>query len=328
MIHSRLEKLNVLAVALTLSGLSLSTLAQAQSPRTESSWQELVDEPSRADLFKENAIPAGLKEYGKAEGATLAIPPIFVFVTDATTDKIENKPRENCIFGIDVDHYGPKSLRFDLLKLQGVSFVYAKATQGTNFKVGNFQIYWEALAKLDPEDAVRRGAYHFLSSLSPGGAQADAFVDYVNLHGGFKPNDLPPAVDLEWDKTKTTRDLWASGHHSADDIIANTLACLRQIKQRTGRTPVLYTATSFLEEHDLLAKYNQLSEFPLWIADYNNKRRLAEKPSLPSSSTRATLWQFTDSARFLQDIGQNADASIFYGTPAEFETVFGQPKSL
>jgi hypothetical protein len=37
---------------------------------------------------------------------------------------------------------------------------------------------------------------------------------------------LPPTVDLEWDATKTVKDQWVG--HSADDIVASALNCLKQ----------------------------------------------------------------------------------------------------
>jgi hypothetical protein len=36
--------------------------------RTESSWKELFNEPSRAELFKERTIPAGLESEAVMEG--------------------------------------------------------------------------------------------------------------------------------------------------------------------------------------------------------------------------------------------------------------------
>ncbi len=309
-----------------LVGLSCSAFTQTQATdRTETSWRELVDEPSRAELFKKRVIPPSLANEKATLGTSLAIPPDFVFPTDARVDRMVNETRRDSIFGIDVSHYDPKSFHFDLLKLQGVSFVYVKATQGTNFKDGNFRTYWPALASLPPEDAISRGAYHFLSSGSPGRDQADAFVDYVNLHGGFKSNDLPPAVDLEWDvTTENGPDHWRG--HSADDIIANTLACLRRIKERTNRTPVLYTATSWLKSRGLItiSRFSELQAFPVWIADYDNTRKLSEKPSLPPK-TRQVIWQFTSKAKFLPSIGTKVDASIFYGTPEQFKTAFQLP---
>jgi lysozyme len=163
------------------------------------------------------AVAADAKASGE-DVTNLALPPTFQFplnalkniVKDDAGNIVKSEDRKNSIFGLDVSHYTSPSLLLDALKDQDVTFIYVKATQGTSFKDDNFSDFWTRLAGGDSggRDGVRRkgvpaeariarGAFHFLSSSSPGLAQANAFVDYVNLHGGFKPDDLPPTLDLE-----------------------------------------------------------------------------------------------------------------------------------
>src|SRR5258708_3590446 len=237
--------------------------AKADEPpaRDESSWTSLVDEPSRGDLFQTEILPAAIAEADAAakaegrEGVSLGIVPTFAFPADVGWDRTENKARAGAIFGIDVSHYTDPALRLELLRDQDVKFIYLKATQGTGWKDDNFRDFWPRLVgvastgrdgvKRDgvpAESRIPRGAFHFLSSTSPGLAQADSFVDYVTLHGGFKDDDLPPVVDLEWDVTRTVKDQWVG--KGADAIVKNGLDCLGRIKERTHRTPILYTARS------------------------------------------------------------------------------------
>jgi lysozyme len=69
---------------------------------------------------------------------------------------------------------------------------------------------------LPATERIPRGAYHFLSAdkSMTGTAQADRFLAYVSLHGGFKDGDLRPALDLEWDRAcPSCADSWTDRGH-------------------------------------------------------------------------------------------------------------------
>jgi lysozyme len=303
---------------------ALGDTAQAQDPQppmAEAEWQPLTDDRSRAQLFEREVIPFGLREQQDDSVVTLAIPPVFYFPDDVKTDRIENKPRQNVIFGIDISHHLSNDIDFSLLKLQRVGFVYCKATQGVRFKDEKFERFWKSLGKLSNTDSLPRGAYHFLSSDSPGKDQADRYLDYVRLQGDFQPGDLPPVLDLEWDVTKTNPDRWRG--LGKQYILDQTLGCLERIKQRSGKTPIVYTAKAWFSSETIpLSEFSKLAPYPLWIADYNNKRKLSEKPDVPGGA-RPLLWQFTDRSRMTTGFDGGLDASVFYGTSDEFRKAFG-----
>lgn len=146
-------------------------------------------------------------------------------------------------------------------------------------------------------------------------------MNYVNLHGGWQDADLSPIVDLEWDRTSESPDLWRD--RGSDYILGIVLPLLRRIEERTGRKPVIYTAKSWFDQHTIpLSKASALLAYPIWIADYNPQRKLKEQPAvLPNANN--ILWQFTD--RGLIAIGHRGavDASVFYGTEGEFLQAFG-----
>jgi lysozyme len=352
----RFSNLAIAALALSGFGLCLALGARADSAptRDENSWTSLTDEPSRESLFQDEVIPAAIVEAAaaakeKGEAVTnLALPATFQYplnslkniVKDDAGNIVKNEDRKNSIFGIDVSHYTAPSLLIEALKDQNVKFIYVKATQGTGFKDDNFAGFWARLAGDDGvgRDGVRRkgvpanariprGAYHFLSSSSPGFDQANAFVDYVSLHGGFLPGDLPPTLDLEWDATKTVKDQWVG--HPTDEIVANVLACLKQIEARTHRKPVLYTARSWWSNQTIpLSRIGEFSAYPIWIADYSPRDKELEKPAdLPK--TVRVLWQFTDRS-LLPKLGvttNGLDASIYYGDDKSFAKDFGLPEA-
>jgi lysozyme len=348
---------NIAGVGVVVFGFGLffpsAARADEAPPRDDSSYSSLVDEPSRGELFQQEVIPAAIAEVAAEAKSTgedvtnLALPPTFSFPHNALIDMItddaghaKEEDRKNSIFGIDVSHFTPPTLLLDALKDQQVKFIYVKATQGTSFKDDNFADFWTRLAGGDsvgrdhvrrkgvPADArIPRGAYHFLSSSSSGTgvAQANAFVDYVNLHGGFKPDDLPPTLDLEWDATRTVKDQWVG--HDADEIVAKVLDCLKQIEKRTNRKPVLYTARAWFSGQTIpLSRIGEFSAYPIWIADYNPRDKQLEKPrDLPK--TVRVLWQFTDRSLFpkLGITQSGLDASIYYGDESTFAKDFGLP---
>ena len=349
---------NIVGTGVVLFGFGLFSPSAARAdetpPRDESSYSSLVDEPSRDELFQQEVIPAAMAEVAAEAKATgedvtnLALPPTFSFPHNALINIVtddaghsKDEDRKNSIFGIDVSHYTAPSLLLDALKDQQVKFIYVKATQGASFKDDNFADFWSRLAGGNsvgrdhvrrngvPADArIPRGAYHFLSSSSAatGIAQANAFVDYVNLHGGFKPDDLPPTLDLEWDATRTVKDQWVG--HDADEIVAKVLDCLKQIEKRTNRKPVLYTARGWWTDQTVpLSRIGEFSAYHIWLADYNPRDKQLEKPrDLPK--TVRVLWQFTDRS-LLPKLGiakGGLDASIYYGDDATFAKDFGLPE--
>ncbi|ENN83810.1 Glycoside hydrolase (plasmid) [Rhizobium freirei PRF 81] len=324
--RSRL-KLALLVVSAFTAIVPLHSLL-AEESRTESSWTDLPDDQSedasRATLFEKYEVPAYNPNAPETKNETLAIPTDFAFPRDAREDRLKgSKPRVDSIFGIDISHYTSPDLDMTLLKQKEVKFIYIKATQGVSSKDKLFKKFWADAGNLPASIAIPRGAYHFLSSASDasGKAQANAFVDYLNLHGGLKAGDLPPVVDLEWDVAKGNPDRWVG--HSADEIVAKTLECLKQIEARTGRRPIIYTAKAWFSSNTVpLSRVGEFKDYPIWIADYNPKRKFDETPAVLPGSTTA-IWQFTDRAKISGISTAGFDSSIFYGTNAKFRQTFG-----
>lgn len=291
--------------------------AAAQEVPGEESWKSLTDEPSRADLF---ALIKATKDADELyvppldEQETFGLPASnFQFPRDAINDNTVNPPvPRKAIFGIDVNHYTTNRMDLQKLALENVTFVYAKATQGVSFKDDTFDYYWRGLERLHSNQKIYRGAYHFLSSNSDPKAQADRFVDYVNLHGGFNADDLPPCVDLEWDVVRGgSKDGWAS--HDGDEIIRWVLTWTKEVEARTGRKPIVYTAKSWWKERiGSEAKFAALSGYGLWIADYSRHSLGTEKPTTPND-TPWILWQFAATASLKVGHSGFLDANQYAG---------------
>lgn len=231
------------------------------------------------------------------------------------------------MFGIDISHHVDPKVPFQTLMSSKVSFVYAKATQGTRFKDGKFGSFWKTLGDLPQENKIHRGAYHFLTADHDPEAQAATFLKFIASHGGLQNTDMPPVLDLEWEiYNQGAEDKWKS--LTPDQIVPKALVWLKLIKEETGRTPLLYTSYVWWRERGIPdSKLDELigDNYGIWIADYSLSGRAVEVPKVPSGKPWA-LWQFTDKAQLPSPYRQGLDATIFKGTEDRFYELFGVKK--
>jgi lysozyme len=278
---------------------------------------ELVDDVPREALF-ELALPAEAET--RREMAPFALKKEFWFPHDAVVDDSTGKDRTDALFGIDISHYQKKDLDFSTLAQQNVRFVYVKASQGRSYD-GLFAYNWTALSQTDN---VARGAYHFLSA-DPnidGRAQADTFLNVVSKTAGLKAGDMPPAADLEWDVPpggKAKDDRWLQ--RQPDDIVQTVLDYLNRVKEKTGRTPLLYTNLTWWRGAKIpVSEFKRLAGFKVWVFDYRKPNLTAELPEIPKGFDY-TIWQFTNQSHLNRGYPRNLDASKFDGDEAGFRKV-------
>jgi lysozyme len=287
-------------------------------------WRDTEDY-SRGTLFQDYIVKNSPEPSEEVKSKRLDGP--FVFPVNAENDG--GRKRENAIFGIDVSHWSSadpkckkpinasKEIDFTTLAGQSIRFVYVKATQDVNYRDCRFVEYWNSLGKLTSEAAPRRGAFHFLTATNPGLEQGKSYVRFRKETGGFDKNELPPVLDLEWDKTEKNRDRWVGT--SPDMIIDNALAWLNHVAQESKKQPIVYTSNTWLKEHKFTpAQLSRLKPYSIWIADYSQTRRAIEQPSQPAGFSW-TLWQFTDGSRLSIGPRTGLDATIFKGTESEFK---------
>ncbi len=77
-----------------------------------------------------------------------------------------------------------------------------------------------------------RGAYHYLRIDQNAIAQADAFLNLIDLAGGWGPGDLWPMVDVEGAENPNNA--------SAQQIVDSVSAYTARIRSRTGRSTMGY----------------------------------------------------------------------------------------
>jgi lysozyme len=132
-------------------------------------------------------------------------------------------------------------------------------------------------------------------------------------------------MDLEWDRAcKTCDDRWVTNHRSAEEIIATSRDFLVRIKERTGRTPLLYTNKSFLVDHGIttgpqIARLTQ--GVKVWIFDLSESDRKLELPD-PQKNLQHSLWQFSWGAKLNEGYTGDLDVDYFKGSAEDFKAAF------
>lgn len=112
-----------------------------------------------------------------------------------------------------------------------------KATQGVTYSPSWFTINWPRVRAAGGSrygSSWFRGCYHFATPTATGAAQADYLLSAVARAGGWGDGDMPPAWDLE-----------GSAWSSAQQVVDISSSFCERIKQRIGKTPVLYTGSTW-----------------------------------------------------------------------------------
>lgn len=201
-------------------------------------------------------------------------------------------PSRYAIHGIDVSRY-QKTIGWRLVKEMQVEnirigFVFIKATEGINNVDGQFSRNWAQAHKA----ALPRGAYHFFIASKSGRAQAENFIENVQL----KKGDLPPVLDVE--QVNGT---------SVTDLQQRVSDWLLVVEKKYKTKPIIYTNVDFYET--FLA--GRFDDYPLWVAHYLVK----DKPRIKRSWF---FWQHSQSGR-VNGINAFVDFNVFNGDSAAFK---------
>src|SRR5256885_1336394 len=94
----------------------------------------------------------------------------------------------NTLSGIDVSHY-QGTIDWGKVKSAGMAFAYTKATESTGSTDSQFAVNWPAMKAA----GLLRGAYHFFHADQDATAQANHFLQVVDIG----PGDLPAVIDIE-----------------------------------------------------------------------------------------------------------------------------------
>lgn len=196
------------------------------------------------------------------------------------------------IQGIDVSSNQP-SVDWSQVLQAGKLFTFMRATDGITYTDPQFATYWSGALGA----GVLRGAYHFYRTNDDPTAQAENFLNAVQL----LPGDLPPVVDFE----KLT------GSQSASQILQDLQTWLDAVEQGTGRVPIIYTGPDFWDSLGTSA----FSRYPLWVAEYG-----VQSPRLPAGWTSWTFWQYSETGT-VAGISGSVDLDVFSGALADLQAL-------
>lgn len=196
---------------------------------------------------------------------------------------------KGALMGIDVSHYDGRP-DWSEVAASGVTFAYAKATQGTGFHDQCFERNAEGASA----SGLLWGAYHVLDPKADPEKQAEWFLKVV----GDREYSLPLVLDIEAHLME--------GHPVADirDRISKWLA---YVEKQTKRKPMLYVG------HNLMKSYFKgkwyFGDHKVWFADYNYRSHPDYLESMPAWS----IWQFSDKGQ-VPSIRSALDMDLFRGT--------------
>jgi len=248
------------------------------------------------------------------------------------------------IHGADISrwqHPNDKPINFKKMRKAGIDFVMIKASD-TRDESDRMAVKYLKQDRTGAQEAgIHTGFYHY--ALLPNvttkaaiqrdaRAQAQKAIWRVGSLGGFNELDLPYALDLEnnciqWSSSNSCIKTAKRTHAT---IWAKTF--LSFFKEKTGRTPLIYSSPHFLE--NALKRDKELSKYPLWIAQYTiDPAKPGAKPNVKPAgcyvhswttaqcSANWTVWQYTSCgiAPKYGVPGSRLDLNVFSGGLEKFQ---------
>lgn len=221
---------------------------------------------------------------------------VYFMYTKIQNSDIEEPANSYLIKGIDISHHNT-ILDWSKVKQEDVSFVYMKATEGSDHSDRNYLFNYEKAREQD----IAVGAYHFYIFGSSGQEQAKHFIAVSKN----QPGDLVPAIDVEHSP--------ANPHSRDQNFVKKTIKELKELESALydhyGVHPLLYTNKEcyklYIDGH-----------FPdnlIWIVDLDNE------PSDDIKNWR--IWQFSHSGRVSGTTGK-IDLNFYRFSAKEFSELF------
>jgi GH25 family lysozyme M1 (1,4-beta-N-acetylmuramidase) len=256
---------------------------------------------------------------------------------------IELKGPGTRIHGADISrwqHPNDKLINFEKMRTAGVNFVMIKGSD-TRDDADALARKW---LKIDREAAhsagIYTGFYHYAILpnvptktlvIKDAEAQAQKVLWRIASIGGLTEKDLPIALDIENKCVKLRPTKTCAKYASQSTVTTWSETFLRVIKEKTGRIPILYSYSNFLEGS--MKRSTELAQYPLWLAQYSID------PAVPTNgpgkknagcyvhswtdsncTPKWTMWQYTSCgiAPKYGVPGSRLDLNVFKGTPDAF----------
>ena len=177
-------------------------------------------------------------------------------------------------------------------------FCYVQSSYGGS--VGQSNSYWANDVSSAKAANFPIGVYHFAY---PASSTAVAEADYFYSVAGsaMKPGNLPPMLDIE-----------ETGNDGSSNPSAWVNAFCNELKAKSGVTPIVYTYSSFASSYFT----SSVTQWPLWIANYDGNSSPENVSSGPWSSSAWTIHQYAGTTSLS---GDSVDLNAFKGTLSQLQ---------
>jgi lysozyme len=278
--------------------------------------------------------------YSKDKSITVrSIPGISNAASLAVIDQLGPGGR---IHGADISrwqHPNGELINFEKMYQSGLRFVMIKASD-TRDDADALALKYVILDRSAAQAAgIYTGFYHYAvlpdvktdqQVIVDAQTQAQKALWRLGSLGGYNERDLPYALDLENNCVRLSGTTCAR-YLPKTQITLWAKTFLNIVKEKTDRTPIIYSYPSFLE--GAMVRDQELLQYPLWLAQYaiNPADPLAQ-PGLKAGgcyvhswtvancSSTWTIWQYSSCgiAPKYGVPGSRLDLNVFRGSPSTF----------
>ena len=252
------------------------------------------------------------------------------------------------IHGADISrwqHPNDKAINFVKMYEAGMRFVFIKASDTRE----SSDLLAIKYASMDHHAAhaagIFTGFYHYalLPDVTASDeikkdalAQAQKVVWRLASMGGYSDKDLPYALDLENNCVRYSSSGGCQKYATRSTVTLWATTFLASVKEKTGRTPILYSYPNFLES--AMTRTPELAQYPLWLAQYAiDPANPINQPGLKTGGcyvhswtgancdSQWTVWQYSSCgiAPKYGVPGSRLDLNVFRGTPSTFLDLVG-----
>ncbi len=203
-------------------------------------------------------------------------------------------PKDYPVHGVDVSKYQGE-INWPVLKSNGVSFAFIKATEGGDHDDESFKKNWNGAKRA----GVPRAAYHFYYFCTSAIKQANWFIKNVPKD----PTALPPVLDAEWNHLSKTCKKRPPAHRVRSEF----RIFLKALERHYGKRPIIYTAPDFYEDNFK----GSFKGYKFWL------RSVIAHPKVRYNRRNWLFWQYTGTGR-MAGVKGNIDINVFNGSMGAF----------
>ena len=247
------------------------------------------------------------------------------------------------IHGADISRWQhPNDKPIDFVKMYeaGMRFVFIKASD-TRESADLLAVKYAAMDHYAAQAAgIYTGFYHYAvlpGVTDPEGIKRDALAQAQKVvwrlasMGGYSDKDLPYALDLENKCVRYSSSGACQKYATRSAVTLWATTFLASVKEKTGRTPILYSYANFLESS--MTRTPELAQYPLWLAQYAiDPANPINQPGIKTGGcyvhswtgancdSQWTVWQYSSCgiAPKYGVPGNRLDLNVFRGTPSSF----------